>query len=160
MENHADGISPSLPTVREQDTVSQHANSGQPEPPRLVLRNLPFHQSKNRVYVKHNQGLKIFLLLQHDWFHVLLRIPTWQSLPFLLAVWTSMIIVFAGLYVWVDNRDPDIGCGLGANGSPIRFGPAFAFSLETCTTGKRPKTEGKWRSRSDTAVSSFISSFH
>lgn len=102
--------------------------------PRFIPRNLPFDQSRNCVNVVHNQGFKIFLLLRHDWFHVLLRMPTWQSVPCLLFSWTTLILLFAGLYVWVDNSDPSINCGLGPEGAPIEFGPAFAFSLETCTT--------------------------
>jgi len=102
--------------------------------PRFIPRNLPFDQSWNRVNVTHNQGFKMFLLLRHDWFHVLLRMHTWQSVPMLLSGWTTLIIIFAGLYVWVDSRDPSIACGLGPEGAPIEFGPAFAFSLETCTT--------------------------
>lgn len=52
-----------------------------------------------------------------------------------------MIIVFAGFYVAVDHRDATVDCGLGSVGSPIAFGPAFAFSLETCTTGTTRKHE-------------------
>ena len=76
----------------------------------------------------------IYLLVwKYDWFHVLLRQPTWLSLLALIGVWTAMILVFAGVYVAVDKKDTH-GCGLGADGDPIEFGPAFAFSLETCTT--------------------------
>eukprot|EP00522_Entomoneis_paludosa_P005587 CAMPEP_0172453794 /NCGR_PEP_ID=MMETSP1065-20121228/10973_1 /TAXON_ID=265537 /ORGANISM="Amphiprora paludosa, Strain CCMP125" /LENGTH=67 /DNA_ID=CAMNT_0013206009 /DNA_START=70 /DNA_END=269 /DNA_ORIENTATION=+ len=32
--------------------------------PRLVTRNLAFHQSKNRVRVSHNKGFEIFSLLR------------------------------------------------------------------------------------------------
>ena len=45
-----------------------------------------------------------------------------------------MIIVFAGIYVVVDGRSPEINCGLGIENDPIDFGGAFAFSLQTCTT--------------------------
>lgn len=123
----------SLPKVEEGEPSNFGGLSSRTHP-RFIARNLPFFQSRNRVNVTHNQGFKIFLLLYHDWFHVLLRMPTWQSVPMLLAGWTSLIIVFAGLYVWVDNKNPEISCGLGAEGAPIKFGPAFAFSLETCTT--------------------------
>lgn len=103
--------------------------------PRLVRRNLPFSQSRNRLQVEHNHGYKIFRLLRHDWFHVVLRLPTGRSLLCLLAIWTSALIVFAGLYVWVDTQVPEVYCGFGPAGSPIKYGPAFSFSLETCTTG-------------------------
>lgn len=34
----------------------------------------------------------------------------------------------------LDAISPETECGLGTAGNPIQFGPAFAFSLETCTT--------------------------
>ena len=43
--------------------------------PRLVQRNLPFFQSKNKVSVIHNKGVQIVPLLRYDWFHVFLRWP-------------------------------------------------------------------------------------
>ena len=101
--------------------------------PRFVKRNLPFHQSDNCVNVRHNQGFRIYLLLQQDWFHVLLRIPTWQSACMLLSVWTVMLVIFSGLYVW-DQQNTPTYCGLGKDGTPITFRGAFAFSLQTCTT--------------------------
>lgn len=104
-------------------------------PPRLVLRNLPFDQSRNIVQVRHNQGCwKMMFLVGHDWFHVLLRRPTYQSLLFLLSIWTFSILVFAGFYMAVDRQDPTVSCGLGEVGSPILWHGAFAFSLETATT--------------------------
>lgn len=108
-----------------------------PTCPRLVERNMAFHQSANCVQVKHNQKFwRMLMLLQHDWFHVFLRIPTYQSLVFLLSCWTGMIVLFAYAYTRIDKLAPEISCGLGDAGSPIGFGPAFAFSLETCTTGE------------------------
>jgi hypothetical protein len=130
-----------LPSLAEQGSALRFGGASatntpnQGPIPRLVKRNLPFHQSLNRVQVTHNQGMKIFLLLQHDWFHVILRVSTYQSLLVLLSIWTGVILFFAGLYVWIDRVDPMINCGLGHVGSPITFGPAFAFSLETTTTG-------------------------
>jgi hypothetical protein len=58
----------------------------------------------------------------------------YQSLFLLLLSWTFVIIVFAGFYMAVNQRDPQINCGLGPSGNPIHFPGAFAFSLETCTT--------------------------
>jgi hypothetical protein len=105
--------------------------------PRIIHRNMGFNQSRNSVYVRQkNAMLKILALVQHDWFHAFLRVPTWKSLLFCLSFWTLMIVVFAGLYLAVDRQKPDISCGLGAAGTPIKFGPSFAFSLETCTTGE------------------------
>jgi hypothetical protein len=102
---------------------------------RLVRRDLPFSQSRNRVIVRHNQGLKIFRLIRHDWFHVILRYPKGLCLLCLLSIWTFFVIIFAFIYVAVDNRQPTVDCGLGKVGTPIKFGQSFAFSLETTTTG-------------------------
>lgn len=108
-----------------------------PAVPRIIRRNMGFNQSRNSVYVRQkNAVLKIWTLVQHDWFHAFLRLSTWKSLFFLLSFWTMMIIVFAGFYMAVDRERPDLECGLGSKGFPIAFGPAFAFSLETCTTGE------------------------
>jgi hypothetical protein len=51
-----------------------------------------------------------------------------------VTIWTMFLLFFAGIYVWVDNADPQVDCGLGKSGHPIRFHGAFAFSLETTTT--------------------------
>lgn len=56
------------------------------------------------------------------------------SVFLLLSVWTIAIIIFAGIYMAVDINKASQSCGLGKDGNPIIFGPAFAFSLETCTT--------------------------
>jgi hypothetical protein len=104
------------------------------ELPRLVHRDRAFHQSSNRVFVKHNQGTRIFKLLRFNWFHVFLRWPTKWSLLTLLSIWTILILLFAVTYTAYDNIQPKQTCGLGAEGSPITFAGAFAFSLETCTT--------------------------
>ena len=105
-----------------------------PRLPRLVRRNLPFEQSRTTVQVEHNQGWKIYRLVRYDFFHFLLRRPTWQSIGFLLTVWTVFILLFGGLYYAVDRQNPNVSCGLGRAGDPISFNGAFAFSLETCTT--------------------------
>ncbi|CAB9503285.1 rectifier potassium channel 2 [Seminavis robusta] len=102
---------------------------------RLIKRNLPFYQSKNtlRVTNQHSE-LRLFSLLFNDWFHVGLRLNLWLSLFLLLSVWTICILIFAAIYMRIDRDRLDENCGLGAPGQPIQLGPAFAFSLETCTT--------------------------
>jgi hypothetical protein len=104
--------------------------------PRLVLRNLPYAQSHNNIQVRHNYtAMKIYKLIQHDWFHVLLRFPTMKSLFILISIWTLFLVIWAGCYVWVDRSNTGVECGLGPNGNSISFRGAFAFSLQTCTTG-------------------------
>lgn len=103
--------------------------------PRLVNRNFPYHQSANRIAVvneKHHSH--IWPLLLRDWFHVLMRMPTFGSILFLLVIWTSVILIFAGIYVKIDQYNVGMDCGLGDPGAPIAWGTSFAFSLETCTT--------------------------
>ena len=106
------------------------------EVPRLVLRDLPYAQSHNNIQVRHNYSfLKINKLIHHDWFHVLLRFPTSKSLFILISIWTLFLVIWAGCYVWVDRSNTGVECGLGPNGNSITFRGAFAFSLQTCTTG-------------------------
>jgi hypothetical protein len=104
------------------------------ELPRLVQRNRAFHQSSNKIHIKHNQGTRIFKLLRFNWFHVFLRWQTKWSLLTLISLWTAAILIFASIYTGYDNIQPSLACGLGAANSPIQFAGAFAFSLETCTT--------------------------
>ena len=101
----------------------------------MVERNLTYHQSKNKIHISNVNGKDmIWTLLMRDWFHVLLRYPFGLSILGLLTIWTCMILFFAGAYVWVDSKYDDLDCGLGQPGDPIKWGTAFAFSLETCTT--------------------------
>jgi hypothetical protein len=103
--------------------------------PRLVKRNLPFHQSSNRIAVKNEKKRSHILpLLMRDWFHVLLRMPVLASTTAMLSLWTVSILLFAAIYVRIDSVNLGTDCGLGPPGKPIPFGTAFAFSLETCTT--------------------------
>jgi len=104
--------------------------------PRLIDRNLPFHQSKNKVHIHHGHSRgDLYRLLKYNWFHVFLRIKTPKSLSVLLLIWTCMILVFAALYAAVDRANLNVDCGLGNDPTvPITYYTAFAFSLETCTT--------------------------
>ncbi|KAL3915703.1 MAG: hypothetical protein SGILL_005520 [Bacillariaceae sp.] len=102
--------------------------------PRLVRRDREYHQSSNKVYIRHNQGTRIYKLLKYNWFHVFLRWKTRYSLTLMISFWTILILVFAGFYVAYDRVEPNLACGLGDEGQPISFAGAFAFSLETCTT--------------------------
>lgn len=112
--------------------------------PRLIDRNRAFHQSSNKVHVRHNQGLNIFRLLRFNWFHVFLRWPTKYSFFVLMSLWTGIILVFAVLYLLNDEINRGTHCVLGGlNGEVISFGGAFAHSLQTCSAGS--KNFGKTR---------------
>jgi len=103
--------------------------------PRLIARNLPYHQSHNKMAVQSVKNHShVYPLLLRDWFHVFLRLPTYFSVTLLLSVWTLFILIFAGIYVGIDTSNNLVDCGLGDPGFPIKWGTAFAFSLETCTT--------------------------
>lgn len=56
------------------------------------------------------------------------------SLTIFLSGWTFFILCWALIYQAIDAKSPQVSCGLGPPNEPIQFGPAFAFSLETCTT--------------------------
>jgi hypothetical protein len=103
--------------------------------PRLIARNLPYHQSHNKMAVKNSKNHShVYPLLLLDWFHVFLRLPTYFTVTFLLSIWTAFILIFAAIYVGIDSSNNALDCGLGDPGTPIAWGTAFAFSLETCTT--------------------------
>lgn len=105
------------------------------ETPRLVLRNLPFNQSRNVIQVKHNKGTTaIGRLTRHDFFHVVLRLPAWKTTLMLLCIWTGIILLWAAAYMAVDKSQQDDICNIGLNGDPAKYYTAFAFSLQTCTT--------------------------
>jgi potassium inwardly-rectifying channel subfamily J protein 9 len=110
------------------------AVSGQKDPPRLVQRNLAFHQSRNILQVAHNKGFNIGRLIRHDYFHVLLRLPLWKIVMLIIFSWTVVILFFAGVYYANGQMQSNPSCALGLNGTPVSFATAFAFSLETCST--------------------------
>lgn len=85
---------------------------------RLVVRDLPFHQSSNSLRVRHQMskeyskkskgrhsagGLGFFHWYIEDWFHVLLRLRTAVSAFAFVLVWTAFLVFFAGVYVIVDR---------------------------------------------------------
>ena len=102
--------------------------------PRLIKRDYAFHQSSNRVCVKNENMKQLFPLLFRDWFHVMMRVNWYFSLPFFLLIWFGMIYVFALAYMWIDRKNKKLDCGLAEPGVPIDLATAYAFSLETCTT--------------------------
>jgi hypothetical protein len=101
--------------------------------PRLVDRNRIFSQSSNDVKIQHQYDGRIFwLMLKYDWFHLFLRGSIFQAIFVLLGTWTGMILVFAGIYMVIDDNDPNKNCGLATPPEVISYHGAFAFSLETC----------------------------
>jgi hypothetical protein len=121
------------PKSRTERSVTTSIRTAQP--PRYVHRNLPDHQSRNMVAVIHNQGWRIGKLVRHDLFHFLLRRKLYVTLPFLLLIWTLVILTFAGLYFAADRKiEGNNVCSLFGAAGPITFQGAFAFSLQTCTT--------------------------
>lgn len=130
---------------KKKSTISNYRNATldqvNPNYPRLIQRNLPFEQSKNFVEIQNRErDRKITFdsafkyVLSHNWFHLMLRWPTFLSISFLVLLWFVLIIIFAYIYVFVDKNAPNAQCGLGNPGETIGFSAAFAFSLETCTT--------------------------
>lgn len=122
-------------------STSTCSDVGPPFYPRLIPRDLPFQQSKNRVHIRNYERNEIPLLpsaikyvLSYNWFHILLRWNTLASLSFLVGLWFLLNVIFAYIYVVVDTRSPGTQCGLGQPINPISFSAAFAFSLETSTT--------------------------
>jgi hypothetical protein len=101
--------------------------------PRLVQRTRIFSQSANDVKVQHQYDRRIFwLMLKYDWFHLFLRGSMLVAIVVLLGLWTGMILVFAGIYRYIDDNDPNKNCGLATPPNVITYHGAFAFSLETC----------------------------
>jgi len=105
--------------------------------PRMVDRDLNFHQSRNKMNIHNlNSNRYLWRLQLKDWFHTLLRLHAGVSVSVLLCLWTIIVAVFAALYWYEDNVHYQIvDCGLGITDTEsISFSGAFAFSLETATT--------------------------
>ena len=135
-KNEAEGI-----------TSSSRDNNDTSSPmKRLVVRDLPYHQSSNSLRVRHQMSpkhskkytrslpLRFFFWYIEDWFHVFLRFRTIISGFFIVVIWTCFLLIFAAVYMHVDAEYPKENCGLGRVGKPISFHGAFAFALETATT--------------------------
>lgn len=97
--------------------------------PRLIHRNEPFHQSKNRVSVKNRTHgrlrqlfpFEVLFMAKENWFHMFLRWRFIYSATLLMVFWFISMILFACLYVYADSMEPDRKCGLGEAGDPIRY---------------------------------------
>jgi hypothetical protein len=82
---------------------------------RLCVRDLPFHQSSNKLRIRNSKRARMGRLLSEDWFHVFLRLTTIESITYLIVCWTVFILIFAGFYVAADTVQPDVDCGLTKN---------------------------------------------
>jgi hypothetical protein len=130
--NANNGSEPGPPLPEASSSVNETLASSV-QFPRLIKRNLPFFQSRNRVRIEHNQGWKIMSLLRHDLFHVALRYRTSVSLSTLIFVWTLFLIIFAGKWrvvlpdcVWSITSSSQrcltvlFGCGQACTCGPIK----------------------------------------
>jgi hypothetical protein len=115
--------------------------------PRLILRNLSFHQSSSAVNVHNDYGQASYYvhrLFRHDWFHNFLRWPTSLSLLLLVILWTCLTLFFSVLYLLHDRLKTSPECSLwppitNEDGTvqappPLHIYTSFTFSLETATT--------------------------
>lgn len=130
------------PTSDSASLLSHHRRHSSAVPlcadniPRLVKRNLPNYQSKQKVAIENrNLSAPVRKLRYMNWFHVFLRWETKRSVLALILLWTAVVTAFAVVYRQVDSIEPERDCGLASEaGQVIDFAGAFAFSLETCTT--------------------------
>ena len=111
--------------------------------PRLIKRNLSFHQSKSEVNIQNVAGKHLrkplHKLYRHDWFHLFLRWPTFLSVFVLLSIWTAVTLFFGAMYVAHDRAMKNDMCSLWPSSEtspppPVYFFTAFTFALETATT--------------------------
>ena len=101
---------------------------------RLVRRDAPFRQSSGKIFMMRS-GLRLRqlrLIALSDWFHVLLESRMTVIVALTTALYTSIIIIFAAMYMAIDGKQSS--CGLAAPGTDLDLHTAFAFSVETMTT--------------------------
>jgi hypothetical protein len=141
LSNDSSLLLPPSTSTRLRKTNKSSGNGSQPgrrkvSLPRMIDRNLPFHQSRNKMNVRNVRNHHLWKLQLMDWFHTMLRLPACMSVGLLLGMWIGMIFFFATVYWYQDHvRYESQDCGLGIqDGMKISLSGAFAFSLETCTT--------------------------
>jgi len=119
------------------DTFSTSITSPYFLPGRLIERDQTFNQSTGALKIEQHADreswAQILALYTWDWFHVLLTQPNLTLVVFLTFVYTFWVVLFAGLYLAVnDNEHP--ACDLAGTQDELNFGAAFAFSLSTAAT--------------------------
>ena len=90
---------------------------------RLVVRDLPYHQSSNSLRIRHQstKPLRFYHWYIEDWFHVLLRLRTAVSAFVFVLIWTIFLLLFAGIYHAIDGADPRVNCGLGVPPNSVTY---------------------------------------
>ena len=106
---------------------------------RLVVRDLPYHQSSNSLRIRHQstKPLRFYHWYVEDWFHVLLRLRTVVSVFVFVLLWTTFLLLFAGIYHAIDGADPRVNCGLGIPPNTVTFYTACEYSV----TNRLPELE-------------------
>jgi hypothetical protein len=106
--------------------------------PRLIHRDLPFFQSRNKFNLNILSKEKyVAKLLYEDWFHFLLSLDFYSLSMLLILSWTTGILTFSGIYMGIDYLNRGTICSLmkpNDSRPTMSFGGYFAFSLETTTT--------------------------
>ena len=96
---------------------------------RLVVRDLPYHQSSNSLRIRHQstKPLRFYHWYIEDWFHVLLRLRTVVSAFVFVLIWTIFLLSFAGIYHAIDGADPRVNCGLGVPPNSVTYYTACEY---------------------------------
>ena len=109
------------PTAAIASSASASANN--PPLRRLVVRDLPYHQSSNSLRIRHQskRPFRFYHWYVEDWFHVALRLRTAVSIFLFVLLWTTFLLIFSAIYHAVDRADPSVNCGLGVPPDSITF---------------------------------------
>ena len=112
-------------------TTASSAPASATNPPlrRLVVRDLPYHQSSNSLRIRHQsqKPLRFYHWYVEDWFHVALRLRTAVSIFLFVLLWTTFLLIFSAIYHAIDRADPTVNCGLGVPPDSITFYTACEY---------------------------------
>ena len=111
------------PTAAIASSASASVTANDPPLRRLVVRDLPYHQSSNSLRIRHQskRPLWFYHWYVEDWFHVALRLRTAVSIFLFVLLWTTFLLIFSAIYHAVDRADPSVNCGLGVPPDSITF---------------------------------------
>jgi Inward rectifier potassium channel transmembrane domain/Inward rectifier potassium channel C-terminal domain len=120
------------------NALEDFTNVDKQKPPRLIHRDLPFHQSRNKFNLNILSKEKyVGQLLYEDWFHFLLSLDIFAVSTLLILSWIVGILIFAWIYMGLDYLHRGTICRLMTPSDTrltMNYGGYFAFSLETTTT--------------------------